>query len=139
MNRGQTRAHRLDRREFLRRSGAVAGSVVLLQIAIPLGACASASSSSDAPPATVASNAFLRLHADNSISFLSPAAEIGQGTSSTLAMIACDELGADWSKTRSEEHTSELQSLMRISYAVFCLKKKIHTQKKHPQHKNKAS
>src|SRR3546814_7397332 len=32
---------------------------------------------------------------------------------------------------RSEEHTSELQSLMRISYAVFCLKKKqaIHTHK----------
>src|SRR3546814_8020225 len=34
----------------------------------------------------------------------------------------------DWDKVivtlRSEEHTSELQSLMRISYAVFCLKKK---------------
>src|SRR3546814_10733469 len=30
---------------------------------------------------------------------------------------------------RSEEHTSELQSLMRISYAVFCLKKKKHTQR----------
>src|SRR3546814_2923354 len=30
------------------------------------------------------------------------------------------------SSTRSEEHTSELQSLMRISYAVFCLKKKKH-------------
>src|SRR3546814_3924019 len=29
-------------------------------------------------------------------------------------------------KNRSEEHTSELQSLMRISYAVFCLKKKTH-------------
>src|SRR3546814_7847496 len=29
---------------------------------------------------------------------------------------------------RSEEHTSELQSLMRISYAVFCLKKKKHNQ-----------
>src|SRR3546814_2401413 len=29
------------------------------------------------------------------------------------------------SRIRSEEHTSELQSLMRISYAVFCLKKKI--------------
>src|SRR3546814_10868962 len=28
-------------------------------------------------------------------------------------------------RLRSEEHTSELQSLMRISYAVFCLKKKI--------------
>src|SRR3546814_6491666 len=33
---------------------------------------------------------------------------------------------------RSEEHTSELQSLMRISYAVFCLKKKKHKQIKLP-------
>src|SRR3546814_3402427 len=31
---------------------------------------------------------------------------------------------SDSNKDRSEEHTSELQSLMRISYAVFCLKKK---------------
>src|SRR3546814_2955362 len=31
---------------------------------------------------------------------------------------------SDIDKSRSEEHTSELQSLMRISYAVFCLKKK---------------
>src|SRR3546814_9794306 len=31
---------------------------------------------------------------------------------------------------RSEEHTSELQSLMRISYAVFCLKKKTHKKNK---------
>src|SRR3546814_6558314 len=31
---------------------------------------------------------------------------------------------------RSEEHTSELRSLMRISYAVFCLKKKIKTKQK---------
>src|SRR3546814_4680117 len=29
-----------------------------------------------------------------------------------------------WGRERSEEHTSELQSLMRISYAVFCLNKK---------------
>src|SRR3546814_8727681 len=35
---------------------------------------------------------------------------------------------------RSEEHTSELQSLMRISYAVFCLKKK-NNKKKKRQHK----
>src|SRR3546814_3955254 len=42
------------------------------------------------------------------------------------------EVGAGWVRRgemsgkdyRSEEHTSELQSLMRISYAVFCLKKK---------------
>src|SRR3546814_4379396 len=35
---------------------------------------------------------------------------------------------------RSEEHTSELQSLMRISYAVFCLKKKKQTRPSHIHH-----
>src|SRR3546814_8631563 len=35
---------------------------------------------------------------------------------------------------RSEEHTSELQSLMRISYAVFCLKKKKTTNTNHNSH-----
>src|SRR3546814_8479578 len=38
-----------------------------------------------------------------------------------LGAVALDRNGCD---TRSEEHTSELQSLMSISYAVFCLKKK---------------
>src|SRR3546814_6744072 len=36
----------------------------------------------------------------------------------------CDEVKNGGYRERSEEHTSELQSLMRISYAVFCLKKK---------------
>src|SRR3546814_2196351 len=41
-------------------------------------------------------------------------------------------------RMRSEEHTSELQSLMRISYAVFCLKKKKkHEHTKHAQPNNK--
>src|SRR3546814_5215525 len=37
----------------------------------------------------------------------------------------CEALDVPLQVVRSEEHTSELQSLMRISYAVFCLKKKI--------------
>src|SRR3546814_3069203 len=41
-----------------------------------------------------------------------------------------DDIGVDAIKIgRSEEHTSELQSLMRISYAVFCLKHKINKKK----------
>src|SRR3546814_1323600 len=47
---------------------------------------------------------------------------------------ACDKYAAarrstsfSCSSSRSEEHTSELQSLMRISYAVFCLKKQKHS------------
>src|SRR3546814_6554573 len=37
-------------------------------------------------------------------------------------------------RRRSEEHTSELQSLMRISYAVFCLKKKTHKPTQYRSH-----
>src|SRR3546814_9076176 len=60
--------------------------------------------------------------------------------------MAANPLNADRRVLRSEEHTSELQSLMRTSYAVFCLKKKIknpilhqqiikpHYSKKHNRH-----
>src|SRR3546814_3837502 len=41
---------------------------------------------------------------------------------------------ATFGEERSEEHTSELQSLMRISYAVFCLKKKQNTQHTYQHH-----
>src|SRR3546814_8207488 len=41
--------------------------------------------------------------------------------------------------TRSEEHTSELQSLMRISYAVFCLKKQKHLTSDHSSRPNNAN
>src|SRR3546814_9344054 len=40
---------------------------------------------------------------------------------------AREATGCEKITVRSEEHTSELQSLMRISYAVFCLKKKTNT------------
>src|SRR3546814_5963889 len=52
------------------------------------------------------------------------------GTQRLLLAVAVEDEGLHGSATpdqasaRSEEHTSELQSLMRISYAVFCLKKK---------------
>src|SRR3546814_7810303 len=50
----------------------------------------------------------------------------------TLAMARSAVLRRRWaSRFRSEEHTSELQSLMRISYAVFCLKNKKDTKQTH--------
>src|SRR3546814_10161060 len=52
--------------------------------------------------------------------------------STNLCQIAQDSLSCNAGERRSEEHTSELQSLMRISYAVFCLKKKT----THPQKYN---
>src|SRR3546814_4867558 len=54
--------------------------------------------------------------------------EIGGGDGGAAAFGAVEIILA----RRSEEHTSELQSLMRISYAVFCLKKK----KNNKQHSN---
>src|SRR3546814_9060075 len=66
----------------------------------------------------------------------------GNPSSSTLVPIIpgtmCTSGRRKWetaiSRGRSEEHTSELQSLMRISYAVFCLKKKKDKQQKDIQH-----
>src|SRR3546814_9261705 len=52
--------------------------------------------------------------------------------------VSQDSTFADKARQRSEEHTSELQSLMRISYAVFCLKKKIKKKtSNYKDHKNK--
>src|SRR3546814_8525168 len=62
----------------------------------------------------------------SSRSMIDDRVEVGYGAEKrTLPSIPAQaELSSDSFETRSEEHTSELQSLMRISYAVFCLKKK---------------
>src|SRR3546814_10072693 len=51
-----------------------------------------------------------------------PASAPGDQGPPNILFVLVDDMGY-----RSEEHTSELQSLMRISYAVFCLKKKKYT------------
>src|SRR3546814_4150831 len=56
------------------------------------------------------------------VAFLVPATILGLGIGPAVAMHEGSTLLVEFN--RSEEHTSELQSLMRISYAVFCLKKK---------------
>src|SRR3546814_9034276 len=54
-----------------------------------------------------------------------PAGPLGKAGGGALKCRFTPVCPIDGTKPRSEEHTSELQSLMRISYAVFCLKKKI--------------
>src|SRR3546814_1989462 len=61
-----------------------------------------------------------------------PARDIVRGAGAhlhqTIGARRADDGAAETGYLGSEEHTSELQSLMRISYAVFCLKKKTHAQ-----------
>src|SRR3546814_5974532 len=66
----------------------------------------------------------VRAHADRP--HAGPAAAVRDAEG--LVQVHVRDVGADLGRlARSEEHTSELQSLMRISYAVFCLKKKKNT------------
>src|SRR3546814_8432280 len=68
------------------------------------------------------------------ITSFKPDAELGMHTSNPFWVVAptlvhfknliFDTAFPEWMLNRSEEHTSKLQSLMRISYAVFCLKQK---------------
>src|SRR3546814_8525725 len=53
-----------------------------------------------------------------------PLSRLGMGLRRVRRQAQGDDIDIDAAIERSEEHTSELQSLMRISYAVFCLKKK---------------
>src|SRR3546814_8967309 len=55
-----------------------------------------------------------------------PLSDVAIGTVANLGGVA-EVLYTGDNRPRSEEHTSELQSLMRISYAVFCMKKKKQT------------
>src|SRR3546814_3096904 len=75
-------------------------------------------------------------------------AEMGMVEGMRSAMGQLDEVLADLASfaanrgtgtQRSEEHTSELQSLMRISYAVFCLKKKNTTNRQYATLQDKQS
>src|SRR3546814_986365 len=59
------------------------------------------------------------------------AASSSRSRSRTRTTTAASSPPVATATSRSEEHTSELQSLMRISYAVFCLKKKKHPQNTH--------
>src|SRR3546814_7263566 len=59
----------------------------------------------------------LYIHSDGYVHGISNPADVERGDSGCYKPVQSEV-------QRSEEHTSELQSLMRISYAVFCLKKK---------------
>src|SRR3546814_2863960 len=74
--------------------------------------------------ADVRFDAYPRRHFDATVIQIGHGADPRSGTFPVELEIANDHATSAGTLPRSEEHTSELQSLMRISYAVFCLKNK---------------
>src|SRR3546814_7428890 len=86
--------------------------------------CAAGAPTPEAPPAPcVAFGLVLYCPADSRTQPLLPG-DAGLGVRYSATRFLSSYPSVPFSTLRSEEHTSELQSLMRISYAVFCLKKK---------------
>src|SRR3546814_5186853 len=75
-----------------------------------------------APDSVASGGASMQSQNRNPKRFLKKQDLIKSGLLVAAAVFTCSAHAQD--DSRSEEHTSELQSLMRISYAVFCLKKK---------------
>jgi isoquinoline 1-oxidoreductase beta subunit len=83
----------MNRRDFL---GTAAGLTLALTI-LPEGFAAMEAAAADAP---LSPNAWLTIGPDGTITIVSPVAEMGQGTFTTVPAIIADELDADWSKVK---------------------------------------
>lgn len=85
----------INRRSFLKVAGTTTGG---LMVGLNL-------TSAQATPKnlTFEPNAFLKINADNTITFVLTRLDMGQGLTTGLAMIACDELGANWQQVKIEQ------------------------------------
>ncbi|MGZ5035555.1 MAG: molybdopterin cofactor-binding domain-containing protein [Usitatibacter sp.] len=89
-----------SRRRFLQTSAAIAGGLVI-SFWLPGGAGRNAFAQAPQPP-KVSPNAFLRIGKDGSITVMVKHLEFGQGVTTSLPMILCEELECDWTKVRYE-------------------------------------
>src|SRR5204863_1352128 len=88
-----------SRRRFVQAGGA--GALSLL-VPLRLGARPAAGSGTAFTP-----NAYIRIGADDSVTLVAHRSEMGQRIRTTLAMILCDELDADWSRVKVERATGD--------------------------------
>src|SRR5271169_5288847 len=93
----------IDRRDFSRRDffGAAAGLTLALTLAPdPLAVLGNGLSGEALADTPLSPNVWLTIATDGTITIVSPAAEMGQGTFTTLPAVLADELDADWAKVR---------------------------------------
>ena len=90
-------ANQLSRRQFLK-SSTLAGGALVIGFHLPLsGRRAQAMAASD-----TAINAWLKIHADNTVTVLVGSSEMGQGVFTSIPMLLAEELEVDWSDVRAE-------------------------------------
>ena len=90
----------ISRRIFLKVS-ATAGAGLLAGISL-IQSCTKDSATSPTAFPQVNPGLWVRIDRDNTVSVIIPKAEMGQGIVTSLAMLVIEELGADWSKVRTE-------------------------------------
>src|SRR3546814_2223086 len=91
----------------------------------PTGVCAITAMSDTGIPSAMVVGSFTSVSLDPPlVAFLPDKSSTSWPKIEASGRFCVNVLGDNQEALRSEEHTSELQSLMRISYAVFCLKKK---------------
>src|SRR5262245_56138270 len=88
----------INRRQFLASASLAGGGLILGVVLNPEQILAAEGGTNE----SILLNAWLRIAPDNSITIISPQAEMGQGIQTTLPAILADELGADWSQVKLE-------------------------------------
>ncbi len=89
----------LTRRQFLKASLAAGGGLL---ISVTLPQVAALAADGDATPAGGQLSAWLRIAPDGVVTIMIPSAEMGQGVTTSLAMLIAEELDADWRQVRTE-------------------------------------
>ena len=93
----------LSRRSFLRTSALAGGGLLLSSFFEPLEAADAAAPGAAASSNAAALNAFVRIHADGTVTIAAKNPEIGQGVKTMLPMLIADELDVEWKNVRVEQ------------------------------------
>ena len=102
----------VSRRTFLK------GTSTSLVIGMYLPMLASKSATAAQPVSSATANAFIKIHANNTVTVLSKHIEFGQGTFTGLATLAAEELDADWSQIRAEHAPADVKLYVNSLFGI---------------------
>lgn len=102
----------VSRRTFLK------GTSTSLVIGMYLPMLASKSATAAQPVSSATANAFIKIHANNTVTILSKHIEFGQGTFTGLATLAAEELDADWSQIRAEHAPADVKLYVNSLFGI---------------------